>query len=201
MPPHSHTPSPRSTRADAPNARPLLLVDIDGVVSLFGFVPPSAFGPPADPRPAGSFHWIDGIPHFLSADAATHLLVLAEHYELVWCSGWEERADEYLPSLLGVPAGLPFLRFDAAVRTTSGSGSPTHGHWKLTAIDAHAGSRPLAWIDDCLDAPCQEWAAARIARGTPTLLVQTDAAIGITVEHTHELTQWAAGLERAGSKR
>lgn len=165
--------------------RPLLLVDIDGVVSLSGF--PS----PPDPPPAGSFHSIDGIPHFLSAEAATHLLALGEHYELVWCSGWEERADEYLPSLLGLPAGLPFLRFDASVRTTGGSGASTHGHWKLPAIDAHAGSRPLAWIDDCLDAPCHEWAAARVARGAATLLVQTQPAVGLTAAHVHELAQWA----------
>ncbi len=189
------TPPPRAP-ASAPRARPLLLVDIDGVVSLFGFPPPPA------PAPAGSFHWIDGIPHFLSAHAATHLLALRERFELVWCSGWEERADEYLPSLLGLPAGLPFLRFDSGVRAASGSGASTHGHWKLSAIDAHAGSRPLAWIDDCLDAPCREWAAARVARGAPTLLVQTDAAVGITGAHVRELSRWAALLvPSAGSGR
>lgn len=198
MPPQSRTPPPRA----APRGeRPLLLVDIDGVVSLFGFAPPSAADPLGAPRPAGSFHSIDGIPHFLSADAARHLLALGEHFELAWCSGWEERADEYLPALLGVPAGLPFLRFDGAVRGSGGSGSSTHGHWKLSAIDAHAGSRALAWIDDCLDAACREWAAARIARGAPTLLVQTEAAVGITVEHRHELTSWAVELKRSAAER
>ncbi len=201
MPLQPTTPPPGSARAAQSTERPLLLVDIDGVVSLFGFPPPSAFGPPADPRPAGSFHWIDGIPHFLSADAATHLLALHEHFELVWCSGWEERADEYLPALLGLPAGLPFLRFDAAVRASSGSGASTYGHWKLSAIDAHAGARPLAWIDDCLDAPCHEWAAARVARGAPTLLVQTRPAVGITAAHVRELTLWAAYLERSAARR
>lgn len=182
MPSEPPTPPQRTV---ASGDHPLLLVDIDGVVSLFGFPPPPA------PPPAGAFHSIDGILHFLSADAAAHLLTLGELYELVWCSGWEERADEYLPSLLGLPAGLPFLRFDTAARTSSGSGSSTHGHWKLSAIDAHAGSRPLAWIDDCLDAPCHEWAAARVARGAPTLLVQTQPAVGLAAEHVRELTRWA----------
>ncbi len=45
--------------------RPLLLLDIDGVISLFGF-------PPQHP-PAGRFHAIEGIPHFLSAAAAGQL--------------------------------------------------------------------------------------------------------------------------------
>ena len=41
--------------------RPLLLIDVDGVISLFGF-------DPADP-PAGRFQLVDGIAHFLSATA------------------------------------------------------------------------------------------------------------------------------------
>ena len=171
--------------APQPTDRPLLLVDIDGVVSLFGF-------PPHAP-PAGSFHWIDGIPHFLSGAAAAHLLALGEIFELAWCSGWEERANEYLPALLGLPAALPFLRFAPAVRAVSGvsgdgTARVTRGHWKLDAIDAYAGTRALAWIDDCLDAACRAWAAARDA---PTLLVQTDAAVGIADEHVAELARWA----------
>jgi hypothetical protein len=62
------------------------------------------------------------------------------------------------------------------------------GHWKLAAIEAYAGSRALAWIDDCLEAPCHAWAAARAA---PTLLVQTQAAAGITGGHVEELVRWA----------
>jgi hypothetical protein len=166
--------------------RPLLLVDIDGVVSLFGFAPHK--------QPAGSFHWIDGIPHFLSSTAAAHLLTLGEIFELVWCSGWEERANEYLPALLGLPADLPFLRFAPAVRASSGiagSGAErsTRGHWKLDAIDAHAGGRALAWIDDCLDETCDAWAAARAA---PTLLVRTRADVGIDAGHVERLLRWAA---------
>lgn len=168
------------------------MVDIDGVVSIFGF--------PFDAQPAGSFHSIEGIPHFLSAAAAAHLPVLGEIFELVWCSGWEERANEHLPHLLGLPAALPFLRFDRDVRASSGLASgattrtSTRGHWKLDAIDAYAGSRALAWIDDCLDDPCSEWAHTRNARGAPTLLVQTDAAVGLASEHVSELRAWAARL-------
>jgi hypothetical protein len=168
-----------------PTNPPLLLLDIDGVVSLFGF--------PAGAPPAGSFHWIDGIPHFLSAAAATHLPALGEIFELVWCSGWEERANEYLPPLLGLPGELPFLRFAPAVRATGGVGDPaasraTRGHWKLDAIDAYAGARALAWIDDCLDDACRAWASARDA---PTLLVHTRPDVGIDAGHVEELVRWA----------
>jgi len=69
----------------------------------------------------------------------------------------------------------------------------TRGHWKLAAIDTYAGTRALAWIDDCLDEACHAWAAARAA---PTLLVQTDAAVGITGEHVAELARWGAAWRR-----
>jgi hypothetical protein len=165
--------------------QPLLLIDIDGVISLFGG---PAFGRPRAPAdPAGSFHSIDGMPHFLSATAAAHLLDLAPQFELVWCSGWEERADEHLPHLLGLPAGLPFLRFERAV-------GRANAHWKLDAIDAYAGDRPLAWIDDALGPACHEWAQARSA---PTLLVETQPERGLTSPERELLAAWARQLAAA----
>jgi HAD domain in Swiss Army Knife RNA repair proteins len=161
--------------------RPLLLVDIDGVVSLFAFE--------AGRQPEGSFHSIDGIPHFLSSVAAEHLLALASIFELVWASGWEEKANEYLPHLLGLPK-LPYLSFDRCVRGTR----RTHAHWKLDAIDAYAGRRPLAWIDDAFDEACHEWASAREAT---TLLVQTTPAHGLTQREAQLLERWAQALDQA----
>jgi hypothetical protein len=160
--------------------KPLLMVDIDGVVSLFGF--------PPDNRPHGSFHSIDGIFHFLSSNAATHLLALTSGFDLVWCSGWEEKANEYLPHLLGLPASLPFLTF-------ARSPGKANAHWKLDAIDDYAGSRPLAWIDDAFNDACHEWAAAR---ATPTLLVQTDPAVGLTSKEAEQLSTWATERSAAG---
>jgi len=180
--------------------RPLLLVDIDGVLSLFGPrehgpgiapAPPAAEAVPAgeegDGAVSGSFHAIDGIPHFLSSAAAAHLLSLEPFFELVWASGWEEKANEYLPRLLGLPAELPFLRF----ARSRGPGTSTLGHWKLDAIDAYAGERALAWIDDALDAACHAWASAR---SSPTLLVGTAPQRGLTARETELLLSWAASL-------
>jgi hypothetical protein len=171
-------------------ARPLLMVDIDGVISLFGFpggalsTPRPGTSPSPDAMPDGSFHTVDGIPHFLSHAAAAHLLTLAESFDLVWASGWEEKAEEYLPRLLGLPAGLPFLRFERS----RGAGRSVEGHWKLDAIDTYAGNRPLAWIDDAFDQSCHVWAAARPA---PTLLVQTNPAAGLTTTEAKLLATWA----------
>lgn len=165
--------------------KPLLMVDIDGVISLFGVSIGLDNGACAAQRSAeGSFHAIEGIPHFLSSTAAAHLLELAPLFELVWASGWEERADEHLPHLLGLPAGLAFLRFSRSV-------GRSNAHWKLDAIDAHAAGRPLAWIDDALNEECRQWAAERAA---PTLLVQTDPLVGLTRPEALQLQRWAQML-------
>jgi hypothetical protein len=156
--------------------KPLLLVDIDGVISLFG-------GEQLASKD-GSFHSIDGMFHFLSATAAAHLLDLDEQFELVWCSGWEERANEHLPHLLGLPPALPYLSFERAV-------GRSNAHWKLAAIDAFAGERPLAWIDDALNKACHEWAGARAA---PTLLVETTPEHGLTEREAELLRAWANEL-------
>jgi hypothetical protein len=156
--------------------RPLLLVDVDGVISLFGW-------DPALP-PAGRFEIVDGIAHYLSAVAGEHLRALADEYELAWCTGWEEKANEYLPFALGLPGGLPYLSFERDV----GRGN---AHWKLAAIDRYAGpERRLAWIDDAHDDGCTAWAAAR--RG-PTLLLGTEPAVGITEQQVEQLLAFARG--------
>ncbi len=173
---------------------PLLMVDIDGVVSLFGGWERAGWerdGQGSGRSVDGSFHSIDGIPHFLSSTAAAHLLELSVLFEMVWASGWEERANEHLPHLLGLPRELPFLRFARAV-------GRANAHWKLEAIDAYAGGRPLAWVDDALNPACHEWARAR---GAPTLLVQTDPEHGLTAREATRLVGWAQALHERPADR
>ncbi|MGH2950651.1 MAG: hypothetical protein ACRDKX_01230 [Solirubrobacterales bacterium] len=159
---------------DDADQRPLLAVDVDGVISLFGF------DGPLDQVP-GRFHLIDGIAHCISEDAGRELVRLAEVYELIWATGWEERANDHLPLILGLPGELPVLHFDGRARFGS-------AHWKIEAIDAYAGDRPLAWIDDSLDRSCRTWAAER---GAPTLLVPTESDVGLVPAHTEALLSWA----------
>jgi len=158
--------------------RPLLFVDVDGVISLFGF--------PVGARPDGRFEMVDGIAHYLSATAGEHLRRLASAFEPVWCTGWEEKANEYLPHALGLGEPYPFLTFERDV-------GRTHAHWKLDAIEAYAGTRPLAWIDDAHDDDCRAWAAARTDR-TPTLLVTTEPHAGLVEVDVDRLLGWSAQL-------
>jgi hypothetical protein len=154
--------------------RPILLIDVDGVISLFGF-------DHAAP-PAGRYQLVDGIAHFLSGSAGEYLRRLAPAFELAWCTGWEEKANDYLPLALGLDGPLPHVVFDPAER-------PVHAHWKLGAIDLHVEpGRPLAWVDDAHDERCRQWAAARPGA---TLLVTTDPAVGLTGGDVERLLSWA----------
>jgi hypothetical protein len=164
--------------ADSAAEPPILFVDVDGVISLFGF--------PASDELPGPFHWIDGIAHCIPPESGPRLRRLAQAFELVWATGWEERANEYLPHILALPfPELPYLTFDG--RAVFGS-----AHWKLDAIEAYAGDRPLAWIDDSMGDACLLWARMRQA---PTLLVETQPATGLTDEQVEQLLAWA-GSER-----
>jgi hypothetical protein len=154
--------------------KPVLFLDVDGVISLFGF--------PSMSEPPGRFHWVDGIAHCIQHGCGERLRRLADRFELVWATGWEERANEHLPYLLDLPVReLPFLTFDG--QAVFGS-----AHWKVEAIDRYAGERPAAWIDDNLDEHCERWAREREA---PTLLIATHSAVGMADEHVERLLEWA----------
>ncbi|HEX6601536.1 MAG TPA: hypothetical protein VF030_02750 [Solirubrobacterales bacterium] len=151
-----------------------MAVDIDGVISLFGF----------EERPAHThLQLVDGVPHCISLVAGARLLRLAEQYELFWASGWEDKANFYLPQLLGLPE-IPHVSFDLTPRSGG-------AHWKLAALEAYAGERPIAWIDDNFDPSCYEWAERRPA---PTLLVPTEPHLGLEEAHVDALTAWATSL-------
>jgi hypothetical protein len=161
-------------RAAQGRDRPVLAVDVDGVISLFGFEQPLTEAP-------GEVVLVDGVPHCISRAAGERLMRLSDHYDLIWATGWEDRANEHLPLLLGLPGELPYLTFGGNARFGS-------AHWKLDAIQAYAGERALAWIDDNLDESCHAWAASRAA---PTLLVETDPTRGLEEAHVDALIAWA----------
>ena len=155
--------------------RPLLAVDVDGVISLFGFEEPPERAP-------CRFQLIDGMAHCISLEVGDRLRLLAPHYDLVWATGWEDRANEYLLHLLGLDR-LPVIRFGGEAKFGS-------AHWKLDPIAAYAAGRRLAWIDDSLDEECRAWAEMR---SEPTLLVPTDPARGLEDAQVDVLIGWASG--------
>lgn len=159
--------------------KPLLFLDVDGVISVYGFD-----GGQADPR---DLHMVDGIPHHIPATMAPRVRRLLPAYESLWATGWGERANEHLVLMLGLPGELEVVEF-ATRPSTDGS-----GHWKLEELTERAGSSPAAWIDDGHNEACELWAAGRDA---PTLLVSTDPHVGMTDDHVDELLAWSVQVSR-----
>jgi hypothetical protein len=147
------------------------------VISLFGFDDPPD-------RSEARFELIDGMVHCISLLAGDRLRRLEDHYEMVWATGWEDKANFYLPHMLGLPE-LPYLTFDGAARFGS-------AHWKLGPLDDYGKGRPLAWIDDSFNESCYEWARNR---PEPTLLVPTESHLGLEEAHTEALAAWARSLQ------
>ncbi len=168
----------RSRRGSQPNpdGKPVLAVDIDGVLSLFGFE--------GEPQVEGAeMELIDGALHCISMAAGERLHRLAEQFDPVWATGWES-GGERMAQLLGLPP-WPALSFKGAARFGSAD-------WKLEPLDRFAGGRALAWIDDSLDAACYEWAKER---REPTLLVEAKPELGLQEVHVEALLGWARSLE------
>ena len=167
--------SPESQR-DAPSPpRPLLLLDVDGVLNPF-----AAENCPEGYREFAFFP--DEEPVRLRPAHGPWLADLGRHFELVWATGWGDEANIHIAPVLALPP-LPFVRFPPI---------PFDPAEKVPAIEAHVGTeRPVAWVDDRHTPEALTWMRARPA---PTLLLPADPAVGLTSAMVAELLAWRATL-------
>ncbi|MBV9792899.1 MAG: hypothetical protein JO016_03075 [Actinobacteria bacterium] len=159
--------------------RPLLLLDIDGVLN-----PYAAPGCPAGYAEHVLFAGEE--PVRVCAGHGDWLRELATRFTLVWATAWDEEANRRLAPLLGL-ADLPVVPMPL----------PFPPEWKLPAVSRFAGAHPLAWLDDALTPAAHEWAAARTV---PTLLIDIDPAIGLTRAVVDQCLTWAATLVPPGPR-
>lgn len=164
--------------------KPLVLLDVDGALSADAMGSPEHYG--------YTEHRTGGGRAVLNQQVADRLQTLMNRCELTWASGWNERANEFLCPLLGWPS-LEVLdltearrQFDAAWYRGERVVMPEHT-WKLSAVQAYVGDRPVAWLDDQLGYDVQRWAEQR---SEPTLLICIDAGRGISPEQLDGLEQW-----------
>ena len=151
-------------------------IDVDGVISLFGFDEP----PAGVARPASS--WSTAWSTASRCRRASACKPLGEHYDMVWATGWEEKANYYLPNVLGLPE-LPYLTFDGAARFGS-------AHWKLGA-SGRVLRGPRHWRGSTT-ASTRAVTSGRGSGEEPTLLVPTESDLRPRGGPTEALIAWAA---------
>ena len=99
------------------------------------------------------------------AHAAAHLLALRDEFELVWCTGWEETANEHLPA-----------RPRARSRTPTCRSATRAGRRPLEARRHRRPRRRPAARLDRRRRQRRRARRGRSARAAPTLLVETEPA-------------------------
>jgi hypothetical protein len=155
-------------------ARPLLLIDVDGVLNPLAIKPNHV--------PAGFLaHDLEGLRILLAREHGVWLSGLAAYFDLVWATSWEHDADRLIAERVGLPRGMPVITFESQTGWTT----------KLPDVIRFVGDRPVAWVDDALGPDEHAWATSRIV---PTLLVQTDHRVGLTPTHVDRLRSFALEL-------
>jgi HAD domain in Swiss Army Knife RNA repair proteins len=163
--------------------RPLLLLDVDGVLNAFG----SLFSPEYE---AERFEPItrNNCGHRIRIPKGTRerIAALVDVFDPVWATAWSEDAHPFFAEPLAL--GEPWPVVDLSTGTLHPGRS-----WKWRSVETYldATDRSAAWVDDDLSEEDFDWARDRCSLGLPTLLVRTDAHVGLTDRHLMHLLIWA----------
>jgi HAD domain in Swiss Army Knife RNA repair proteins len=160
--------------------RPLLFLDVDGVLIPFGASSEELPGGyPVHPPE------IPGNPLLSRIDPALGDQLQALPCEVVWATTWLEEANDLVAPRLGL-SPRPFVDF------SDDSDVPPALHWKTPALVAWAAGRAFAWVDDELGDRDRAWVAAH--HSAPTLLHRVDPRHGMTRSDLTALRVWLEGI-------
>src|SRR5262249_58165356 len=146
--------------------RPLILLDVDGVLNISSSIPDDASSS-GILLLAGS----RGAHVIVRDDLRSALDRLALAGDLVWASGWNEGAPALFAKLVPWVSAIPHLTFETVGTVVE----------KLPIVRDYVGDRSVAWIDDRIPDEAWTWAEER---SPATLLVPVDPLFGLVPAHT-----------------
>lgn len=178
--------------------RPILAVDVDGVLNACSDGEPPPGWRDARVRPHGPQS--HGFRIRCNPAHGALLLAVAEETgaELIWCTTWEAMANEHIAPLVGLPE-LPWVPMEPG-RAEVASASPdagrlagtyhhSVGETKAAAMRAYAAERSFVWLDDEPDAA---WELRNCP--VPHLVIRVDSETGLQDEHLAAARAWLAAL-------
>ncbi len=163
--------------------KPLLLLDIDGVLAPYGAKDKSHLRP----VPLHEFAMFD--PRHID-----DLRDLGEVFEIVWATMWCDDANKVMSPALKLPE-LPFVPFHITRFTNWIKEAPEGVTFKLPYVKDFVGDRPAAWIDDDLWGDAASWANKR-NESVATKLFPTNPWNGMTPDIVADMIRWGESIER-----
>ena len=163
--------------------KPLLLLDVDGVLCPFGSElnsPPKGYAPAVI---SGGNRWL-----WCSDLNRDYLAELAGYYDLTWATMWENDANSTVGEWHFLDP-MPHISFTEYYHRNGGF--PLGEHHKIGAVQEYVGDRPFAWVDDDIDDDVIAWAGRR---EQPTLALPIRPEVGLDAEAVERLRTFARSI-------